>query len=282
MARWVCAATLVLAAGCGQSPTAPRTVAFPLPGGSTAFPPVIKSFTVPQTRREAGVDIPVSVSVEDQDTPVSQLEFLWSANMGTIAGSGASAVFRLNPGIQKGVDVVVSVTVVDKVTVKGGTQVLQEFRVSGQSSSFRVHDSVAELKELGRRFLIDLFGHSEISPLACLVDFSQNGPCKQGYDDELSDLNNHRRDYLVLERYLLNQNVVFTGADTARVDNNARFVDMRLSDLFIGRTEGNFPLTGVYEGSRWWLCSSGFDDDLAGDGGLATIKRKRGRTLINK
>ncbi|MEO6223930.1 MAG: hypothetical protein ABIP90_11840 [Vicinamibacterales bacterium] len=276
-------AMMVLAAGCSQSPTAPRNLVLPLPAGKTANPPVIISITGPTTRREAGTDIALSAVVEDVDTPLSQLTFAWTANVGTIVGNGASAVFRLAPGIQKGVDVVVTLTVIEAFTGKrNGQPIAQEFRVSRQAAPFRVHDSVAELKELARRFLIDLFGNSAISPVDALVDFSENGPCKQGRAEELQDLINHRRDYVVLERSLNGQSVFFTSPDTAIIDNDAFFRDLRRSDLFIGTTRGNFPLTAVYESGRWWLCTSGFDDDLKGDGGLATIKRNRGRTIIKK
>lgn len=275
--RLAWAGAITLAAGCGQSPTAPRALTLSLPGGFAASPPVIQSITVPTTRREAGTDIQVTAAIEDRDPPeVSQLVYQWSTNVGTISGSGPTAIVRIAPGILKGVDVVVSLTVIKRFTGKGtGQSVLQEFRVSGQSASFRVHDSVAELKELSRKFLIDLFGNSAISPQACLVDFSENGPCKQGKADELQDLINHRKDYLVLDKLLISQTVVFTGTDTALVNNHAWFKDQKIATGVIGTTEGNFPLTAVYETARWWLCSSGFDDDLRGDGGLATIKRMR-------
>lgn len=277
-------AALAVAAGCGQSPTAPRTVVLPLPGGNTATPPVIRSITVPATRREAATDIAVSAVVEDAETPLSQLTYVWAANVGTITGSGAAATFRLPPGIQKGVDVVVTLTVVESYkAVVNNQSITQEFRVVSQAAPFRVHDSDAELKELSRRFLMDLFGNSDIPPAGCLVDFSETGPCAQGKADELSDLINHRRDYVVLDRRMNSQQVVFTGPDSARVNNDAWFMDRKISTGFVGTTTGNFPLTAVYESRRWWLCTSGFDDDMSGDGGVATIKRTRShRTIINK
>lgn len=276
---------MVVAAGCGQSPTSPRTIAFPLPGGNSTTPPSITSIAVPTTRREAATDIALSAVVEDDSAPMAQLSYEWVANVGVITGGGPNATFRLAPGIQKGVDVVVTLTVVKKyIKGTGASQyVSQEYRVVRQAAPFRVHDSVAELKELGRRFLIDLFGHSEISPQGCLVDFSANGPCRQGRDDELQDLINHRRDYVVLDRRLNSQQVIFTGPDSALINNDAWFKDRKISNGDEGETQGNFPLTAVYETDRWWLCSSGFDDALQGDGGIATIKRMRvRRPPINK
>jgi hypothetical protein len=272
-------ATLLAAAGCGQSPTSPRSVSLPLPTGNTGTPPIIRSITVPTARREAGVDIPITAVIENTNEQPHVLSLEWAANVGTITGTGTTAIFRHPLGITKGVDVVITLTVVKRYTKGGGAF---ELRVSQQAAAFRVHDSVAELKELGRRFLMDLFGRSEISPIACLVDFSENGPCKAGRDSELEDLINHRRDYVVLDRRMNSQSVFFTGPDSARIDNNAWFMDRRIATGFVGTTEGNFPLTAVYESSRWWLCSSGFDDDLLGDGGIARIKRSRGRLVIRK
>jgi hypothetical protein len=263
-------AVLLAAAGCGQSPTAPRQIPISLAGGGVLTPPIIASISGPTSRREAGVDIPLIAVVQDAETPLSDLTYAWAANEGSIIGNGASATFRMPLGIHKGVDVVVTLTVTEKRKTR-------EFKVVAQAAPFRVHDSVAELKEISRRFLMDLFGHSEIPPVGCLVDFSDNGPCKQGKADELQDLINHRRDYVVLDRRMNGQQVVFFGLDSARVDNNAWFRDQKTSGGPPGTTEGNFPLTAVYETQRWWLCASGFDDDLAGDGGIATIKRNRMR-----
>ena len=263
-------AVMVAAAGCGQSPTAPRQIPIPLAGGGVLTPPIIASISGPTSRREAGVDIPLVAVVQDAETPVADLSYAWAANVGTIIGNGARATFRMASGIQKGVDVVVTLTVTEN-------RKNREFKVVGQATPFRVHDSVAELKEISRRFLMDLFGHSDIPPIGCLVDFSENGPCKQGRADELQDLINHRRDYGVLDRRMNGQQVVFTGTDSARVDNDAWFMDRYFPTGKIGTTTGNFPLTAVYETQRWWLCASGFDDDLAGDGGIATIKRNRMR-----
>ena len=254
-------------AGCGDSPTAPRRVTLPLGSGGVQTPPVIVSISGPTSRRESGVDIPI-VAVVRAETPLAELSYAWAANVGSISGNGATATFRMAPGIQKGLDVLVTLTVTE-------SRKLGDFKVVGQAAPFRVHDSVAELKEISRRFLMDLFGNSSIPPVSCLVDFSENGPCKQGRADELQDLINHRRDYVVLDRRMNGQQVVFSGPDAARVDNDAWFMDLYRSTGRVGTTSGNFPLTAVYETQRWWLCASGFDDDLAGDGGIATIKRNR-------
>lgn len=228
-------------------------------------------------------DVAITAVVEDADTPLSDLNFIWSANVGTVTSTGTTATWRHAPGLLKGLDVIITLTVVNQFLTKENDQlVVREFRVVGQAAPFRVHDSVAELKELGRKFLIDLFGRSEISPAACLVDFSDNGPCRAGKEAELSDLIAHRRDYVVLDRRMNGQQVTLTGTNTARIDNDAWFMDRKVATGFVGTTSGNFPLTAVYESQRWWLCSSSFDDDLRGDGGIATIKRNRGKSFIKK
>lgn len=273
---------IVLAAGCGQSPAAPRQVVFPLSTGNVAMPPVIKSISVPANRQEAGVNIIVSAVVEDLSPSASPLLYEWAANVGVVIGNGPVATFRLAPGKQKGVDVVITLTVVKRYLkgVANNAYVAQEFRVVAQAAPFRVHDSVAEQKELARKFLIDLFGNSAVPPLACLVDFSDVGRCAKGKADELEDITAHRRDYIVIAAKIFSQYVVFTGPDSGEVHSDASFTDVKITGNdppMAGDARGDFWLTTVYESKRWWLCESHFTPP--GTSGVATIKRSRGRTV---
>lgn len=270
----VVAVTAVTAAACGgpNRPTPPP----PLVVGP-ATPPVVRSISVPASRVETGRDITITAVVEDAETPLGQLAFVWTANVGTITGSGTTATWRHAAGLQKGADVVVTLMVVDTHDAVVSNQIVkQDFFVVSQAAPFRVHDSEAELKELARKFLLDLFGNSAIPPLACLVDFTEVGHCAQGKAMELQDITENRQLVFILSGAIHRQQLEFEGAVSARVVNYAEFHDRSLATGAPGMALGDFTLTALYEGNRWWLCESTFDP-VAGYGGLFDLYRRRQR-----
>lgn len=273
----VVAVTAVAAAACG-SPNRP-TPPPPLQVGP-ATPPVVRSITVPPSRVEVEQAITITAIVEDAETPLSQLTYLWSANVGTIAGSGATATWRHIAGIKKGADVVVTLTVVDTYDAIVNNQIVkQDFRVVSQAAPFRVHDSVAEVKELARKFLIDLFGVSSVSPSDCLVDFSDVcADWPEGKKIEFQQIVDHRRAYVVLSSQVLDQTVDWKSMDFGSVHSVTSFRDQRIDTGFIGTTCGDFELTVIYVSGRWWLCQSYFNRgpqplcaDSLNNGGVAKI-----------
>ncbi len=283
--RHFAAIAVALAASCA-GPSAPSPPAPPPPPVvGPATPPVIRSIAVPSARVEAGADINITAVVEDAETPLSQLAYQWTASTGTITGTSAAATFRVPAGIKAGADVVVTLTVTDTYdAVVNNVVVKQQFVVTRTSAAFRVHDSVAEVKELARKFLVDLFGNSSVPATACMVDFADicaNRP--EGRTAELEQIEAHRDDYLVISAQILNQGVVFFGADSGTVHSATMYVDQRRDDpRFRGETCGDFELTMVYVGNRWWICESYFNEEdtshcptTSNDGGVARILRKQ-------
>jgi len=264
------------------SPIAPRDPEPPVVDPATA--PIIRSITVPAARVEANQDLAISAVVEDDETPLARLAFQWSATAGSISGSGASATWRMPGGIAAGVNVAVTLTVTDVYdAVENNAIVKKQFVVSQTSATFRVHDSLAEMKELARRFLVDLFGNSSVPVEDCLVDFSDLGRCAAGKDSERTDITDHRERCVVHQARILSQNAYLTNdANNGRVDNNAEFIDECTPGGWVtapfgtpmdGR--GNYWLTTLYDQGRWWLCSSHYDPEGTGASGLAQIKRRR-------
>jgi hypothetical protein len=250
------------------------------PGPATA--PVIRSITVPSSRVEAGLDVAITAVVEDAETPLTELSYTWSASAGTITGTGTTATWRMPDGITAGVDVVITLTVVDTYdALVGNTIVQRQFTVVGTSSAFRVHDSEAELKELARHFLIDLFGNSTIPPEACLVDFTTIGRCAAGKSAELSDIQDHREVVVVLSAVVYAQSVEFFGSAEARVTTEARFDDRYLNPApgqpEFDYTHADFYLTAVYDGGRWWLCESTWGNERGRSAYLALLRAKASR-----
>lgn len=264
---------LVVGAGaCGDSPAAPTP---PVVGPAT--PPIIRSITGPAARVEAGQDVTIAAVVEDAETPISQLSFLWTASAGAIVGTGPTAVWRHNGGITAGINVVVTLTVIDKYqAVEGNRIVEREFRVVSQAAPFRFHDSPVELKELARKFLLDLFGNSAIPPAACLVDFTETGRCAKGKARELEDITDNRQLVVIQSGKIYYQTVTFQGANEAVVVSYAEFHDVYRATGAPGFALGDFNLTAIYEFGRWWLCESTFDP-VSGQGGLFDYYRKKQR-----
>ena len=108
---------------------------------------------------------------------------MWAPSRAPAQRSHGGSI-RRSKSRSAGVNVVITLTVIDKYqAVENNVIVEREFRVVGQAAPFRVHDSVTELKELARKFLVDLFGNSQVPPAACLVDFSEVGKCAKGADE---------------------------------------------------------------------------------------------------
>ena len=260
------------AMGCsGSTPTGPVIP----PTVKTDTPPIIKSIAAPTFRVETGQDFAVSVVVEDAETPLSDLSFTWTANAGTFSGTGPAVTWRHEPGLKAGVDVVITVTVGDKYrAVENNVIVDREYRVVGQAAPFRVHDSEAEMKELARKFLIDLFGNSAIPPAACLVDFTELGRCARGKQAEFDDITENRELVEIKSGRILSQQFISEGPTAARVISVAEFFSVWLSTGQGGLAVGDFTLTGIYDQNRWWLCESTFEP-FAGNGGMYELYRKR-------
>jgi hypothetical protein len=276
LARRVAGLALIVSASC-HGPTRP------IPDGDETAP-TIRSISVPSSRVEAGTDVIVSAVVEDADTPLTELTFHWSASAGTITGHGLTATWRMPTGITSGVNVFIGLTVVDPYdTVVNSRVVGRQFVVTGQATPFRVHDSQAEVKALARKFLVDLFGNSSVPAQACMVDFSD--VCAnfgEGKNNEAQQIVEHRAGYVVVKAQMLNQRVVFTGAGNGSVHSAMLYEDRPRTSKVHGTTCGDFELTMVYVGDRWWICESYFNEGdrsfcpgAANDGGVAQVLRKK-------
>jgi hypothetical protein len=274
MRSGIAAGMLVLVAACSGPTTPPRP---PDQGPATA--PVIRAITVPTSRVEAGQDITITATVEDAETPLTQLTFQWAASAGTITGSGTTATWRMPEGLTAGVDVVVTLTVTDTYTAIVNNQLVQrQFTVLGTSTPFRVHDSDVEIFALSRRFLRDLFGNSSIPPAACLVDFTDL--CANlafGKTAELNDIIDHRAKVQVVSVTFHSDVVTLLGPDDGMVYSDAEFFDRWLSDGIVRPYRNEFVVTTRYHEGRWWICESYVDrtNDLARDGSRLSDRRGR-------
>jgi len=135
--------------------------------------------------------------------------------------------------------------------------VKRQFVVASTSSTFRVHDSDAETKELARRFLIDLFGNSAVPPDDCLVDFADVcADWEQGRNDERKDIIGHRASIVVHRATMLLQRIERHDVDFLTVHNAVLFEDQEIGMPPKVPTCADYYVTATYVNGRWWLCQS--------------------------
>jgi hypothetical protein len=260
-ARGLAAAVAVILGASCAGPTKPTPPSPPPPPVvDPATPPIIRSIDVPSSRVEAGTTVVITAVVEDAETPLAQLAFQWTASSGAVTGSGATATWQIPKGMTAGVDVVITLTVVDTYdAVVNNVVVKQQFVVARTAPAFRVHDSNAEVKELARKFLEDLFGDTSVPPEACMVDFAD--VCAnfgEGKINELEQIVSHRASVVLTNAQVLNQNVVFFNPGFGTVHSATLYTGHLKDNPFISSGCGDYELTMVYINNRWWICESYF------------------------
>lgn len=261
----------VVASACSdsQGPTPPTPQPPPVVPA-----PVITSVTATTARVEAGQEVAVSAVVQDGNPTASAMTYLWTASVGTVTGTGPNAVWKLDKGaLSSGADVVITLTVVKPYQVlENGQLVSREHRVSLAAPAFRAHDSTAEISRIVLTFLVEYFGNIDVSPDACMVDFSPGCP---GTARELEDVIDNRRDRRIISVQARIGKVEVNGDATfAWVEAPCTFNDTDLSGV-PNTTSGLCRLTAVYEQNRWWLCDSNYFPDDSADSRPAGLRSAR-------
>jgi hypothetical protein len=238
--------------------SAPTPTAPPVPVVPNT-PPTIVSVGAGASRVDAGDTLTLSAVVQDNDTPLDQLTYEWSAAPlpGTFTGSGRSVTW-LAPH---------QATTPDTYTFT--LKVTEHFTSAGQpmqnvvSASTQVHynDSAAEMEGLAYDFLVNKFGNFNVSPQECVVNFSDN--CT-GKDAELSDIEANREFFHILSATFSVDSTSFNGnKTTSTVVGPCVFEDIVQSTGVRERVFGNCIIKGVYENFKWFLCDSGFQSTAA-------------------
>ena len=250
---------------CG-SPATPS----PNPGGGGGGqpPPVnaapqIKSITASDTRVEVGTPVTLTAVVEDQETPVANLIYTWSADTGTFTGTGAVVTWSPGSEAKTPADYVVTLTVTERYTSGSATF---ENKASGTTTA-HVNNSSRELADMSVRFLSD-FANSNVSPDKCVGEFDETqSTCSRGKSDEFNDISMNRHDLQILASTLRPTSVSIAPSRTnATVHTFCSFTSRVISAQplncpgcvlgNVGTTSGDCHTTNVYVQGRWWLCES--------------------------
>ncbi len=236
-------------------------------------PPVISSLRAvgsaqnePAGYADTTEELQVTATVSDAETAVSDMTFEWTADAGTLSGTGSSVKWTAPAVFGSPVTTKISVTVTEKYTGTDatGNPVPSEHKVSAVTS-VSVHDSRKENSEMATAFLTD-FANSSVSPEAAVRYFYAGCPGRQ---DELQDIQDNRATYLITAHQLGSPAVNINFGGTCAFESKAGDACISLSCEFTSTVKatgrqavarGTCYLTSVYRDSKWQLCDSNYAD----------------------
>jgi IPT/TIG domain-containing protein len=247
------------------------------PGPENNPPPKVAALVAQGSRphepaqfADLGESIAITATVTDGETPLDQLAFQWTADTGTVSGSGPSVTWKAPDTGSTPLEANIQLTIVERYITPDS--VIHENAVS-QTTTVSVHDSVKEVGDLAVLFLTD-FSHSDIPPETVVRNFTDK--CK-GKAAELSDVQHNRNCYVITD--------YFVGSPTSSIQFDSvcpyqahgprpadacigvpvRWVSTgkgcsdELAEGETGVSEGTDWVTSVYLDSKWYLCDSDFE-----------------------
>jgi hypothetical protein len=263
------AADVVVSAG-GKTGTLRSGFTFYVPAKQDNQPPTIATITAKGTgRNEPGgysdIDetLNVAAQVSDPETAIGNLKFQWSAEVGTITGDGPNVTWTSPHDAATPRACTITLTVVEtyQSTDDNGLPATKENKTTGTATVF-LHDSHKEIGDMATQFLND-FSSSAASRATVMQNFLDS--C-QGTSDENKDVDKNRRLWQInaFRPGRADVNIKFGGNcpvhDRNGVDACANVPWQWTSTCKItGQTAistGSDQVGAVYQGNRWWLCSS--------------------------
>jgi hypothetical protein len=198
--RLALALALAVAGGC-SSPSGP-TPPPPVDPGPVVnnTPPVIGKFTVQGTRpnepadfADASEDVPISVEVTDAESPIANLKFNWSTNVGgTFSGTGNKVIWKAPATVAAPMTATVTLEVVETYTSQGKS--VENHPTA--STTLSLHDSVKEVGDMARQFLLD-FSDSRITDVSYIM--RNFDPTCYGTADETAQVTANRVNFNIVE-----------------------------------------------------------------------------------
>jgi hypothetical protein len=189
--------------GCGGSPMSPAPP-LPNPQPPPNNAPVLTSIKVqgarlnePANFADVSESINVTADVRDDETPVSQLQFLWTAPVGTVTGTGAAVTWQAPADAATPTDATLRLEVIERYGPSTAPTAF-EHRVSS-SATLKLHDSVKEVGDAARQFLLD-FSDSSIRDVAYIMRNFEPG-C-YGTADEAAQLAQNRVEFQIISSFV--------------------------------------------------------------------------------
>lgn len=258
--------------GCGDSPTAPPPPPPPNPQPPPNNVPVIASIRIQGSRpNEPGgfadltESVSVSAEVRDDETPVAQLQLVWSSAVGTFSGSGTAVTWQAPAQSATPTDVTLRLEVVERYGPATAPTAF-EHRVTS-SATLRLHDSVKEVGDAARQFLLD-FSDSSIRDVSYIM--RNFDPDCYGTADEAGQVADNRARFRIVSSFVGPPSVTvnFGGVCPFRgrpgdacTQVPVAWDSVDLSSGARGSVKGTDQIAAVYLRSRgeWRLCDSQFD-----------------------
>lgn len=248
--------------GKNVSPTAPM---------SAPLSPVVREITVDRTRVEAGTELTLTATLENPGA-AGPVRFEWNVTPagGTLTNQGATARWRApmtDPVPTAYVFTVAALAASTESSSTGGT--LSASFGEAKSPPVTVNDAKRETQAHATAFLTDM-ANANASPELCVRNFAIG--CGEGKQAAVAEISTLRSKYTAattaysLQLYLRSVEWAnCTGPDRSAICALLVYtVDtewIRASDGGRERTHGYQYLRALYEGDRWWLCSSRFSDN---------------------
>ncbi len=263
----------------GQSGRLTGAYTYRAPTPTTNTPPVIRSIAAKGTRpnepaqfADLDEEIAITATVEDAETPISQLTFEWTAPTGTLTGQGASVTWKAPAQFTTPAAVTISLVVTEKYQTvdDNGLPVSKENKVTS-NATVQLHDSESEVGGMARQFLLD-FSDSSLSPSYVLRNFT---PTCAGTNDELKDVTNNRKNFLILSSSIggAQTTVNFGGhcpngdvPGDACAEVPSQWTSRVLDSGDTRTDKGTDQVTAVYEKDQWRLCDSRWKGTCTGAG----------------
>ena len=269
--RGTAAFAFVLMAACGGSPSGPGQQPPPPPPPPANNLPIIESITVQGSRAQeppAFADlseiVEVTAQVRDDETAVDQLQFTWTASSGTFSGSGRRVTWQAPSAAETPSVVTLTLAVVERY---GGSF---EHRVT-RNAEVALHDSVREVADMSRQFLLD-FSDSSIRDVSFIM--RNFDPGCYGAEEEAEQVARNRRDLRITESSVGEARVTVRFGGTcpyrARAGDACAQIpvtwhSVRLSTGSRETVRGTDQVAAMYKRSerRWRLCDSQFNGNMS-------------------
>jgi len=263
---------LALSASCGDGPTRPDPpINPPPPPPPVNTAPVINSIAVQGTRTNeppnfANVSetVAVTASVTDAETAVEQLQYNWTAPVGTFTGAGARVSWVAPASAETPAAVVLTLEIVERY----GTNL--ENRVT-KTANVALHDIAKEVGDMARQFLLD-FSDTTIKDVSRIMqNFGSAAVCPEPNEilSERNDVINHYTNYRMIESKVESATVTINfggscpyrgkrGDACAVVPVFWNSIDLRTNVR--DSHSGNDIVAAAYSrnDARWFLCASDY------------------------
>jgi hypothetical protein len=223
-------------------------------------PPAIQAIVARGTRAKEPAQfadlnetIDVTATVTDADSSAASLQYTWSADLGTISGTGAKVTWQAPASAATPLKATITLSVTDGATPITGT------------TAVSLHDSTKEIGDIATLFLVN-FSKSDVSVDTVMKDFTPDCPGTAG---ERQDVINNRNEFVITSWNVQPPQVTVNfggGCQTVhglREGDGCSYSQVRWDSNKVGggsdSVEGVDQIAAVFLSDRWWLCSSDFD-----------------------